>query len=44
VTASNTSPPAVVVEGVSKVFNRGKANQVQALSGIDLVIEPGEFV
>jgi NitT/TauT family transport system ATP-binding protein len=35
---------AVVVDGVSKVFNRGKPNQVDALVEIDLAIEPGEFV
>lgn len=35
---------AVVVENVSKVFNEGKANEVGALDGIDLTIEPGEFV
>jgi NitT/TauT family transport system ATP-binding protein len=36
--------PAVLVEGVSKIFNRGKASQVDALRGIDLQIETGEFV
>ena len=35
---------AVVVNGVSKVFNAGKSAQVDALSGIDLAIEPGEFI
>ncbi len=35
---------AVVVEQVSKVFNVGQANQVDALADIDLVVEPGEFV
>ena len=35
---------AVVVNGVSKVFNTGKSAQVDALHGIDLTIEPGEFV
>jgi NitT/TauT family transport system ATP-binding protein len=34
----------VVVNGVSKVFNAGKSAQVDALVGIDLTIEPGEFV
>ena len=35
---------AVEVNGVAKTFHRGKANQVDALVGIDLRIEPGEFV
>ncbi len=35
---------AVVVNGVGKVFNAGKSAQVDALVGIDLTIEPGEFV
>lgn len=40
----SSTQSAVTVEGVSKVFNAGKANQVEALDGIDLAIEPGEFV
>ena len=35
---------AVVVNHVSKVFNPGKPNQVDALVDIELTIEPGEFV
>jgi NitT/TauT family transport system ATP-binding protein len=35
---------AVVVENVSKVFNQGGANRVDALVDVDLTIEPGEFV
>jgi NitT/TauT family transport system ATP-binding protein len=35
---------AVKVNQVSKVFNQGKPNQVDALIDIDLVVEPGEFV
>ncbi len=35
---------AVVVNRVSKVFNPGKPNEVVALSDIELVVEPGEFV
>jgi NitT/TauT family transport system ATP-binding protein len=35
---------AVVVQQLSKVFNTGKPNQVDALVGIDLVVEPGQFV
>jgi NitT/TauT family transport system ATP-binding protein len=35
---------AVEVRGVSKVFNVGRPNAVEALTGIDLTIEPGEFV
>jgi NitT/TauT family transport system ATP-binding protein len=36
--------PAVLIEGVSKVFNRGRVNQVDALAGIDLEVDTGEFV
>jgi NitT/TauT family transport system ATP-binding protein len=36
--------PAVVVEAGSKVFNQGRSNEVHALDGIDLRIEPGELV
>jgi NitT/TauT family transport system ATP-binding protein len=35
---------AVEIAGVCKVFNRGAANQVDALVDIDLSIESGEFV
>jgi NitT/TauT family transport system ATP-binding protein len=35
---------AVEVRGVSKVFNRGRPNEVRALVDVDLAIEPGEFV
>src|SRR6187431_1614972 len=35
---------AVKINRVSKVFNQGRPNQVDALVDIDLVIEPGEFV
>jgi NitT/TauT family transport system ATP-binding protein len=35
---------AVVVNHVSKVFNVGRANQVDALVDIDLTVEAGEFV
>jgi NitT/TauT family transport system ATP-binding protein len=35
---------AVKVNGVSKVFNQGRPNQVDALIDVDLVVEPGEFV
>jgi NitT/TauT family transport system ATP-binding protein len=35
---------AVVVRGVDKVFNPGQPNQVDALLGVDLTIEPGDFV
>jgi NitT/TauT family transport system ATP-binding protein len=35
---------AVVVQGVSKVFNPGRSNQVDALVGIELTVEPTEFV
>ena len=35
---------AVEVVGVGKVFNAGKASQVDALVDINLAIEPGEFI
>ena len=35
---------AVSVEQVSKVFNQGKPNRVDALVDIDLVVEVGQFV
>ena len=35
---------AVTIEQVSKVFNRGKPNQVDALADIDLTVEAGQFV
>jgi NitT/TauT family transport system ATP-binding protein len=35
---------AVEVAGVTKVFNAGRPNQVEALLGIDLTIETGELV
>ncbi len=34
----------VDVHGVSKIFNAGKANQVDALVGVDLTVAPGSFV
>jgi NitT/TauT family transport system ATP-binding protein len=40
----NSSSPAVVVDGVNKIFNEGKANQVDALVDIHLTVQPGEFV
>ena len=38
------SEAAVVVSGVHKVFNVDSADEVTALSGIDLTIGAGEFV
>jgi len=35
---------AVRIESVSKIFNPGRPNEVQALVDIDLDISPGEFV
>ena len=35
---------AVEVAGVNKIFNQGKANQVDALVNIDLTVQPGEFI
>lgn len=35
---------AVVVSGVDKIFSTGKASRVEALVGIDMTVEQGEFV
>jgi NitT/TauT family transport system ATP-binding protein len=35
---------AVVINGVSKVFTTSRSSRVDALQGIDLTVEPGEFV
>ena len=37
-------PAAIETLGVDKVFNAGAGNEVRALDGIDLVVEPGELV
>src|SRR5206468_3701797 len=42
-TASSTSR-AVSVDGVSKVFNAGRSDEVVALSDVDLTVERGQFV
>ncbi len=34
----------VQIDNLTKVFNRGRANEVRALDGIDLSVRPGEFV
>jgi NitT/TauT family transport system ATP-binding protein len=41
---SDGRPAAVALAGVNKVFNAGRPNRVDALSGIDLRIDQGEFV
>ena len=41
---ATTDVAAVVVDGVSKVFNAGATNEVDALVDIDLSVAPGEFV
>ena len=35
---------AVAIDRLSKVFNEGKPNRVDALVEVDLIVEPGEFV
>jgi oligopeptide/dipeptide ABC transporter ATP-binding protein len=42
-TGSRTGPPALTLRGVAKTFGHG-AEAVTALRGIDLHVEPGEFV
>jgi NitT/TauT family transport system ATP-binding protein len=39
-----TAASSVTVSAVSKVFNAGKANQVDALVDVSLTVQPGEFV
>jgi NitT/TauT family transport system ATP-binding protein len=36
--------PAVVLAGVTKVFNAGRADEVRALTGVDLSVNRGQFV
>jgi NitT/TauT family transport system ATP-binding protein len=36
--------PAVQIDGVTKVFNEGKPNEVRALHEIELTVNDGEFV
>jgi lipoprotein-releasing system ATP-binding protein len=36
--------PVLELSGVAKTYNRGKANAVAVLSGIDLSVQPGEVV
>ena len=43
-TAIDPSAPAVDLRGVDKVFNEGAANEVEALRGIDLTVQRGEFI
>ncbi len=38
------SAPAVDLQGVDKIFNERSANAVEALRGIDLAVQQGEFV
>jgi len=40
----NSSSPAVVVDGVSKVFNPGRPNEVHALDNVNFVVDKGEFI
>ena len=35
---------AVSIRNVSKAFNEGKSNQVDALREVSLDVEPGEFI
>ena len=36
--------PAVVLSGVGKVFNAGRADEVNAVTGVDLTVDRGQFV
>jgi NitT/TauT family transport system ATP-binding protein len=39
-----TTAPAVELVGVDKIFNEGSAGAVEALRGIDLTVQQGEFI
>jgi NitT/TauT family transport system ATP-binding protein len=39
-----TDTPAVVLSGVGKVFNAGRADEVVAVTGVDLTVARGQFV
>ncbi len=43
-TVSLSTSAAVIVDRLTMVFNQGRPNQVDALVGIDLSIQPGDFV
>jgi NitT/TauT family transport system ATP-binding protein len=43
-TATGRPTPAVQARDLSKVFNAGRPNAVNALVDVDLTVEPGEFV
>jgi NitT/TauT family transport system ATP-binding protein len=43
-TATGRPTPAVQSRSLSKVFNAGRPNAVNALVDVDLTVEPGEFV
>ena len=38
------APHVVEFHGVTKTYNRGKANAVEVLTGVDLKVAPGEIV
>ncbi len=38
------SDPALRLTGIEKAYNKGRPNEVRVLSGVDLVIAPGEVV
>ena len=41
---AGSQPPAVEIQGASKIFNPGRANEVKALDNIELDIGQGDFV
>ena len=36
--------PVIVMQGIVKRYSIGKPNELEILHGIDLQVEPGEFV
>lgn len=44
VAPSTGAPPALQLQGVVKTFYPGSVNEVRALRGINLTLQPGEFV
>ena len=40
----NTAAPLIALEGVKKSYNLGQPSEAEVLHGINLRIQPGEFV
>ena len=42
--AGRTRPPVIRLEGVARAYRAGRNRAVQALRGVDMIVQPGEFV